>query len=232
MNFNPNKTNQTNENNEEVVIKETNEENEDYSVKVVIVGDSSVGKTNLLNRYVSHEFTKDSRATVGVELLYKTFNINGKIIKLHMWDTAGQERFKSITSAYYKGAKGCMIVYDITNRDSFNHIDKWYKEIKSQGGVNINIIICGNKSDLESERKVSFDEGLEVAKQNNVFFIETSALSSMNVDEAFMHLIKIIYINNIMPSINADSHDFLVNNQAIRIETSGNENKESKSGCC
>ena len=104
-------------NEEEVKITETQDEIEDYSIKVVIVGDSGVGKSNILSRYVHNEFSNDCRATVGVELSTKTFKINNKVVKIHLWDTAGQERYKSITGAYYKGAKGAMIVYDVTNKD-------------------------------------------------------------------------------------------------------------------
>ena len=142
-----------NSNNSKLNIKEVKDIPEDYSVKVVIVGDSGVGKSNILSRYVLDEFSNDCRATVGVELSTKSYLINDKVIKLHLWDTAGQERFKSITSAYYKGAKGAVIVYDITNKDSFDHVDKWLTEIRNLGGKGISVVVCGNKCDLAENRK-------------------------------------------------------------------------------
>jgi small GTP-binding protein len=127
---------------------------EDYSIKIVVVGDSGVGKSNILTRYVQNEFNQDSKATVGVELSTKTYKINDKYVKVHLWDTAGQERYKSITAAYYKGAKGAMIVYDMTRPETFNNVDKWFNEIREYGEKNVQLILVGNKSDLKNLRAI------------------------------------------------------------------------------
>lgn len=131
---------------------------EDFAIKIVIVGDSGVGKSNILTRYSVDEFCYDSKATVGVELYSKLFKINDKHVKIHMWDTAGQERYKSITAAYYKGSKGAVIVYDITRPETFNNIDKWFNEIREYGEKNVQLIMIGNKCDLNDLRSVESDK--------------------------------------------------------------------------
>lgn len=165
-------------------------ETESYSIKIVVVGDSGVGKSNILNRFVHNEFNHDSKATVGVELNSKSYKINDKIVKVHLWDTAGQERYKSITAAYYKGAKGAMIVYDITKHDSFKSVDKWYSEIKDYGDKSLFPILVGNKCDLKHLRAVETNAALEKAKLLKMPFMETSAAEATNVDHAFKQLIN------------------------------------------
>ena len=140
-----------------------NDYQEDFSIKFVIVGDSGVGKTNILNRYIRNAFYLDGKSTIGIELETKMFKIQDKYIKLNIWDTAGQERFKSVTQAYYKGAKGAIIVYDITRENTFNNIDNWFKEIKDSAMSDMNLILIGNKSDLDDKRQVSTNAGIEKA---------------------------------------------------------------------
>ena len=153
----------------------------DVIFKIVLIGDTSVGKTNILSKYLNDEFDPDSKATVGVEFGTKNFNIDNNIVKVQIWDTAGQERYRSITNAYYKGAKGCILVYDITNKTTFDNIDKWLSELKGNGDENMSIILLGNKSDLESDREVSLEEGKEKSKFYNLAFMETSALNGNTV---------------------------------------------------
>jgi Ras-related protein Rab-11A len=143
-------------------IKESSE-SEDYFFKIVVVGDAAVGKSNILTRYVQDDFTKDSKSTVGVELSTKLYKIDDKYVKVHLWDTAGQERYSSITAAYYKGAKGALIVYDITRRETFMSVDKWYKEIISLADKNLITMMIGNKSDLSLLRQVTFEEAVKKA---------------------------------------------------------------------
>jgi Ras-related protein Rab-11A len=165
-------------------------ESEDYSFKIVVVGDSGVGKSNILNRYVHNEFNHDSKATVGVELNTKSYKINDKIVKVHIWDTAGQERYKSITAAYYKGAKGAMIVYDITKLETFKSVDKWYKEIIEYGDKMLIPMMVGNKCDLKHLRAVETNVALERARSLNIPFMETSAAEATNVELSFQKLIN------------------------------------------
>jgi len=145
-------------------------EQEKFSIKIVLVGDSGVGKSNILNRFVFNEFSHDSKSTVGVELNSKSFIINNTIIKVQLWDTAGQERYKSITSAYYKGARGALIIYDITKTESFKSV-------------------VGNKCDLKQLRSVETLTALEKGKTLGIPYLETSAADSTNVEEAFKKII-------------------------------------------
>ena len=167
---------------------------EDLKLKLVLLGDSGVGKTNLISRYISNSFDENTRATIGVEFFCKNFRINKKrTIKVEIWDTAGQERYKAITSVYYKGAKGAFIVYDITSRKTFENIDKWIGEIKERTTDDVKLIIIGNKTDLNNEREVKSEEALIKYQDMDIPLIETSALEDTNVNEAFINLIKIVY---------------------------------------
>ena len=157
----------------------------DMIFKLVLIGDSSVGKTNILSKYLNDEFDQNSKPTIGVEFATKNFEIENNIVKTQIWDTAGQERYRAITSSYYKGAKGCLLVYDITRKESFENIDKWISDLKSAGNENMSIILVGNKSDLENERKVTKEEAEEKAKLYNLAFMETSALNGTNIGKAF-----------------------------------------------
>ena len=170
---------------------------EKYKFKVVIVGDSGVGKTNLLKRFINDSFASDTKATVGVELISKTFSINNDIIKVDIWDTAGQERYKSITSSYYKGANGAMIVYDVTNKISFDNVNKWYNELMKHAKM-INIIMIGNKTDLKDNIQVISDMSETKATALEIPILETSALDNSNVKEAFYQLLEEMYntVNN------------------------------------
>ena len=132
-----------------------------FLFKLILIGDSSVGKSNILLKYLKGEFNPNSKAIVGVEFGIKNVSINNKKIKIQIQDTVGQERYRSITSAYYKGAKGTFIVYDITRKGSFDNIEKWITELKTNGDLNIAIVIIGNKSDLDDKREIIKEEGLK-----------------------------------------------------------------------
>ena len=165
------------------------EEQYDYLFKIVLVGESGVGKTNLLSRFSRNEFNLESKATIGVEFDTKRIEHEGEIIKAQIWDTAGQERFRAITSAYYKGAMGALLVYDISKRSSFQMLDRWVNEIKAHTEPDLNIIMVGNKSDLENLREVTKEEAINYAKENKMPFFEASALTSSNVEEVFKDLL-------------------------------------------
>ena len=169
------------------------EDNYEMMFKVVLVGDSFVGKTNIMSKYLKNEFHEDSKATVGVEFGSKQFNIEGHTIKAQIWDTAGQERYKAITSAYYKGAKGAFIVYDITRKQSFESVERWVTDVTSVADKKISIVLIGNKSDLEDQRQVTKEQGEDKANKLQVAFLETSAFSGENLEKAFQMMIKEVY---------------------------------------
>ena len=213
---------------EDIVIEEldSKEAKEDYKLKLVVVGDSGVGKTNLIKRFANNTFNSNSKATVGVEFLSKSFKINNRIFKIEIWDTAGQERYKSITAAYYKGAKGALVVYDITSKISFENIDKWMMEIKEKSSKDLKLMIIGNKSDLKDARQVSNEEALRKAQDTGIPLMETSALDSTNVKEAFHDLLKEMYIE-ISAKIAKVEESLNDNKEALQLET----NDGKKKGC-
>ncbi|KAJ8466760.1 hypothetical protein OPV22_029312 [Ensete ventricosum] len=165
----------------------------DYLFKIVLIGDSGVGKSNILSRFTRNEFCLDSKSTIGVEFATKTLQVEGKTIKAQIWDTAGQERYRAITSAYYRGAVGALLVYDITKKQTFDNIQRWLRELRDHADSNIVIILAANKSDLKHLRAISEGEGQVLAEQEGLSFLETSALESLNVEKAFQTIITEIY---------------------------------------
>ena len=137
----------------------------DMVVKLVLIGDSAVGKSNILNRYTKDQFTLNTKSTVGVEFAAKSVPVGDQIVKAQIWDTAGQERYKSVTNAYYKNSKGALIVYDITNKKSFDDVDSWYNDLKDKADSDTVLYLIGNKIDLESYRVVSETEGQQKAER-------------------------------------------------------------------
>ncbi|XP_073270867.1 ras-related protein RABA6a-like [Primulina huaijiensis] len=165
----------------------------DYLFKVVLIGDSAVGKSNLLYRFSKDEFFLDSKPTIGVEFAYRSIKVGDKIVKAQIWDTAGQERFRAITSSYYRGALGALLVYDITRKSTFESLKKWLKELREFGNAEMVVVLVGNKSDLLHSREVNLEDGQSLAKLEQVSFMETSAKENLNVEEAFLHMIHRIY---------------------------------------
>ena len=157
----------------------------DYLFKMLLIGNSSVGKSSLMLRFAENIYHDTFLPTIGVDFKIRTFELGGKTVKLQIWDTAGQERFKTITSSYYKGAHGVVLTYDITNRSSFNDIDTWLVEVEKHASPKINKLLVGNKCDLEGQRQVTYEEGKKKAEELGVKFIETSAKDSINVETAF-----------------------------------------------
>jgi len=156
-------------------------------LKFIIQGDSGVGKTALLLRFVENKFTTKHEATIGVDFFTRDLNLHGNPVRLQIWDTAGQERFNSVQQGFYRGAHGVILVYDICNRATFSHLSSWYSQAKisSDGST---FMLVGNKMDLESKREVRADEGKEFADDRNMQFIETSAKTSQNVEDMFISL--------------------------------------------
>lgn len=165
----------------------------DYIWKVVLVGDSGVGKTNLLSRFTKNEFNSESKSTIGVEFATRHVTIKGKTIRAQIWDTAGQERYRAITAVYYRGAVGALVVYDITKSQTFDNLCKWLQELKEHADSSARIMIVGNKSDLRHLRAVTQEDGRLLAEKYKFSFIETSALDATNVGEAFNNLLVDIF---------------------------------------
>ncbi|KAK4567526.1 hypothetical protein RGQ29_003345 [Quercus rubra] len=165
----------------------------DYLFKAVLIGDSGVGKSNLLSRFAKDEFRLDSKPTIGVEFAYRNIKVADKLIKAQIWDTAGQERFRAITSSYYRGALGALLVYDITRRATFENVKKWVRELRQFGSADMVVILVGNKSDLSHSREVNEEEGKGLAEAEGLCFMETSALENKNVQESFLQMITKIH---------------------------------------
>ena len=222
---------------DEIIIEEnvSNYEKEYYKLKLIVLGDSGVGKTNIIHRYITDTFNNETKATVGVEFFIKTFRVNNDIIKLEIWDTAGQERYKSITSAYYKGSRGALLVYDITRYPTFEDLENWMNEISEKVKGSLKMMIIGNKSDLKEERKVDAETALEKAKLLNIPFMETSALDSTNIQKAFENILREMYKefkkekeNNIKKVISNNR------SEGIKLDTDdkNKENEKKEKNCC
>jgi len=169
------------------------QEEYDYLYKVVLIGDSGVGKSNLLSRFTRNEFNLETKSTIGVEFATRSIQTEGKTIKAQIWDTAGQERYRAITSAYYRGAVGALLVYDISKHATYKNVERWLAELRENADRNIVIMLVGNKSDLRHLREVPTEEAKEFAEKNKLSFIETSALDSSNVELAFQNILTEIY---------------------------------------
>ncbi|WOL01586.1 ras-related protein RABD1 isoform X1 [Canna indica] len=158
----------------------------DYLFKLLLIGDSSVGKSCLLLRFADDSYVDSYISTIGVDFKIRTFELDGKTVKLQIWDTAGQERFRTITSSYYRGAHGIIIVYDITEMESFNNIKQWLSEIDRYASDSVCKLLVGNKCDLAENRVVEEEKAKEFADSLGIPFLETSAKDSINVEEAFL----------------------------------------------
>ena len=164
---------------------ETQGINFNYLFKFIIIGDSAVGKSNILLRYINNKFNEEFQSTIGVEFGAKNLKIEDKIYRIQIWDTAGQESFRSITRAYYKNSVCACVVYDITNRNSFENIKSWIDDCKKQSPKNVFLVLIGNKIDLENNREVTYEEGLKFAQKNGMLFFESSAKTGANIEEIF-----------------------------------------------
>ena len=207
-------------------------DNYEQLYKIIIIGDSGVGKSNILGRYLTNTFKQDTKSTVGVEFGSKKVTVNDVNIKLQIWDTAGQERYRAITSAYYKGSKGCFIVYDITSTQTFEDVEKWYEEINKSGDKGISIVLVGNKCDLEDERKVTIEMGEEKAKNLNCPFFETSALNNTQIEKIFQVISEDIYSKNKnekKDDEDDDDYDIVQEEKNININT---DTKPPQKTCC
>ncbi|KAL7081787.1 hypothetical protein ACP275_14G060300 [Erythranthe tilingii] len=213
---------------------EEEEGGEDYLFKIVVIGDSAVGKSNLLSRFARDEFDHNSKATIGVEFQTQVLELDGKEVKAQVWDTAGQERFRAVTSAYYRGAVGALIVYDITRKTTFDSIKRWLDELNTHCDTAVAKMLVGNKSDLESIRQVSVEEAKTLAEEEGLFFIETSALDSTNVNKSFEIVVREIYNKVSRKVLNSDSYkaELTVNRVNLANGVDLSKQKRSSLSCC
>lgn len=207
---------------------------EEYLFKIVVIGDSAVGKSNLLSRFARDEFDHHSKATIGVEFQTQVVEVDGKEVKAQVWDTAGQERFRAVTSAYYRGAVGALIVYDISRKPTFDNIKRWLDELNTHCDTAVARMLVGNKCDLENIREVSVDKGKSFAEEEGLFFIETSALDSTNVKKSFEIVIREIYDKVRRKILKSDSYKAELSVNRVSLADGVDLFKENKSvfSCC
>lgn len=209
-----------------------------YLFKYIIIGDTGVGKSCLLLQFTDKRFQPVHDLTIGVEFGARMIEIDNRQIKLQIWDTAGQESFRSITRSYYRGAAGALLVYDITRRETFNHLARWLEEARTNANSNMVIMLIGNKSDLEHRRSVSYEEGAQFAKENGLIFLETSAKSDTNVEEAFVQTAEKIYenIKNEVYDVSNEAHGIKVgvssSSSSARYLSGDRDGGNGGGGCC
>jgi Ras-related protein Rab-1A len=214
------------------------EQDYDYLFKIIIIGDSGIGKSAILFRFANDTYNNSYISTMGIDFKIKTIFVDGKIIKLQIWDTAGQERFRTITTSYYRGAHIIFMCYDITDRESFQNLKMWYEEVKKYASPNVSIVVIGTKMDLKSRRKVSHEEGKLYANTHGFDFYETSSKENINVDELFEKSSKAVLgnfmtelKNNAENSITEKKKKILSSQNTISISTTGFKNTIYKK-CC
>lgn len=202
----------------------------DYILKFIIVGDSCVGKSNILSNFTDKHFHTTHEMTIGVEFATKIVSHANINYKINIWDTAGQETFKSITRSYYRGTMGCLMVYDMTNRDSFNAVTTWLQDLKKYCSPQIVITLIGNKSDLDASRQISYEEGKTFADENGLMFLETSAKTGQNIENGFINIIQ--QISKKIETKNLDVLSFRGNPQALPIKLTLPDQTQSSEWNC
>uniref|UniRef100_A0A4W5QHI0 small monomeric GTPase n=1 Tax=Hucho hucho TaxID=62062 RepID=A0A4W5QHI0_9TELE len=207
--------------------------NREADTWLVLIGDSGVGKSNLLSRFTRNEFNLESKSTIGVEFATRSIHVEGKTVKAQIWDTAGQERYRAITSAYYRGAVGALLVYDIAKHLTYENAERWLKELQDHADSNIVIMLVGNKSDLRHLRAVPTDEAKALAEKHGLSFLETSALDSSNVELAFQTILTAIYnIVSQRQMTGRSDADFSPNSNVVPITVQPTQNAAKSSACC
>ena len=202
------------------------EEEYDHIFKVLLLGNSDVGKSSLILRYVDQVWSDTFVPTIGVDFKVKTLEIDNKQIKMQIWDTAGQVRFRNVISSYFRGSHGILLIYDITNRDSFKNLENWLIEIEKNASQNVLKILIGNKNDLVNDREIQSEEGQAFANRNGMEFIETSAKMNTNVTEAFEALAKL------MMKFNSENKNVLNKNEPKTLSAASGQDLNKKKKCC
>ena len=205
----------------------TSDQDYEFIFKVLLLGNSNVGKSSLFLRFVDDIWNDTFVPTIGVDFKIKTFEIDSKKIKMQIWDTAGQERFKNIISSYYRGAHGILLLYDVTDKDSFKNLSNWLIEIEKNASKNVLRVLIGNKCDLEDKRVISYNQGKEFADTYGLKFIETSAKKNLNVNEAFETLGRELMIASAEKKISKQKQ-----NKKISVAQAQDLNVQKKGGCC
>ena len=203
------------------------EEEYDFIFKVLLLGNSDVGKSSLLLRYVDSVWNDAFVPTIGVDFKVKTLTINEKKVKMQIWDTAGQERFRTVVATYFRGAHGILLLYDVTNKDSFKNLENWLIEIEKNAQEKVLKILIGNKCDLTDDREISTEEGKAFALRNGMEFMETSAKMNTNVTEAFETLGKLMIEFN-----SKGNQGTQKNNDNKNLKAGSGKNLKTKKGCC
>ncbi|KAL8201492.1 hypothetical protein R6Q57_012831 [Mikania cordata] len=205
----------------------------DYLFKLVLIGDSGVGKSNLLSRFTRNEFSLESKSTIGVEFATRSIRIDDKVVKAQIWDTAGQERYRAITSAYYRGAVGALLVYDVTRHVTFENVESWLKELRDHTDSNTVMMLVGNKSDLRHLRAVTSEDAKSFAEKEDMYFMETSALESLNVEKAFTEVLTQIHQIVSRKALDVgDDPASLPKGQTINVGNKDDLSALKKVGCC
>lgn len=199
----------------------------DLLIKLLLIGDSSVGKSCLLLRFSDDMFTPSFITTIGIDFKIKTIELDGKKIKLQIWDTAGQERFRTITTAYYRGAMGIMLVYDVTQESTFLNIKEWVRNIEQHATDSVNMMLVGNKCDMEDERVVSTESGQKLADELGILFFETSAKDRTHVEDAFITLAK-----DIKKRLMENPAEYPQQETSIKVSQPAVNKPDKKNGCC
>lgn len=193
----------------------------DYLFKILIIGDSSIGKSSILLRFADGTYTDNYISTIGVDFKIRTIELEGKTVKLQIWDTAGQERFRTITSSYYRGAHGIIVVYDVTDQETFSNVKQWLQEIDRYASEGVNKLLVGNKSDLVNKKVVEFKTAKEFSDQLSIPFLETSAKNATNVEQAFLTMAKQIKDRMGSPSSGANKDKVKLEGKAVNVKGQG-----------
>ncbi|XP_022335244.1 ras-related protein Rab-10-like [Crassostrea virginica] len=208
----------------------------DVLLRLLLIGETGVGKTCVLCRYASEEFIDSHITTIGIDFKMKTISLGGKTIKVQIWDTAGQERFESITKQFYRRAQGVILVYDITSKNSFEAVPKWLSYVRQFGREDVSVLLMGNKKDKAENRQVLEEEGKKFAKENNLLFYETSAKDSANLEKAFYSLCEdVIHKEKEKDKSSVENNNHLGQTEEVGQKDTTQlitDNKEKKFTCC